>query len=166
MQYGKIHPTLRFQLLFEEPRDQTQVVRRLADALAKEGVIVGNEIDFGTASRPRARFTMSKERHDLVRSIALTFPRYPRDATEHREFHIQFVFHSHEDLDVAGWLLFSRWYNTHLPSVFPEADIVVKRHPAHFTQPEHLEEYAEASSVELTEQAVAWSIQFNGPPEE
>ncbi|MEM6808970.1 MAG: hypothetical protein AAGA41_08585 [Pseudomonadota bacterium] len=165
-QFGKISPTLRFQLQFEEPKNQAQVIKSLDHALATEGVIVSDEIDFGTASRARARFTMSQEQNDLVESISITFPRYPKNATEHREFHIQFVFRSKEDLGVSGWRLFSRWHNEHLPRVFPKANIVVKRHPAHFTQPENLEAYAEASNVELTEQAIAWSIQFNGPPEE
>jgi len=96
------------------------------------------------------------------REVNLSIPsRGPEDAgysiyfmpTDNVEMPPEFTFIFHnattDGFIEREWLIFFQWYEQHLPAVFPDATLVVSRHPADGTKTEELMNVSKSTGIPL-----------------
>lgn len=155
LELGVLVPNARLQVTLNEPTSKWILYNRFQDAARKGGFSYfgGNAITPIDEDRQLAAggfsFYPTADR-SVLGQYTIDFV-WPHDATEPSSF--EFVFHnsSTNEFTEAEWLMFRDWQTKVLPAVFPDATIIITRHPAEFTDSAEVSRIAKATGMPLQE---------------
>ena len=157
LEYGVAIPDARISILLQEPSSKYKLFERFQKAARLGGFprLHGDPVSEQTPNSLIAVSGFSFAQHPGLEDAgyyeySITFSwtygaEMPSEAL--------FIFHNAttDGFKEREWLIFFQWYEQYLPAVFPDATLVVTRHPADATDTEELMIVSKSTGIQLPE---------------